>query len=293
MVLLALFGAVMGQGVVWYTGQFYAQSFIETVCKIDFIQSRNIMLVAILMATPCFVLFGWLSDKVGRKWIMLLGMLLAIFTYRPIYQTFLNISNTQNRIDKIDLAKTSSAPAKVKVDGKDDTKIYLTQIFDTAYSDGAVFKYIKTDTFQLKGGYNPMLTIDSLNPNIYISKSAKPNVVVEKTLGHHDYWQMIWLVFIQIVYVTMVYGPIAAFLVEMFPTKIRYTSMSLPYHIGNGVFGGLVPFLGTLIVEFTKTSAHPTGDPLAGLWYPIGVAAVSFVIGLIYLTNKIDKNVMD
>ena len=293
MVLLALFGAVMGQGVVWYTGQFYAQSFIETVCKIDFIQSRNIMLVAILMATPCFVLFGWLSDKVGRKWIMLLGMLLAICTYRPIYQTFLNISNTQNRIDKIDLTNTITSPAKVKVDSKDNTKIYLTQSFDTAYTDGAVFKYIRTDTFQLKGAYNPMLAIDLLNPNIYISKSAKPNVVVEKTLGHHDYWQMIWLVFIQIVYVTMVYGPIAAFLVEMFPTKIRYTSMSLPYHIGNGVFGGLVPFLGTLIVEFTKTSAHPKGDSLAGLWYPIGVAAVSFVIGLIYLTNKIDKNVMD
>ena len=293
MVLLALFGAVMGQGVVWYTGQFYAQSFIETVCKIDFIQSRNIMLVAILMATPCFVLFGWLSDKVGRKWIMLLGMLLAICTYRPIYQTFLNISNTQNRIDKIDLTNTITSPAKVKVDSKDNTKIYLTQSFDTAYTDGAVFKYIRTDTFQLKGAYNPMLAIDLLNPNIYISKSAKPNVVVEKTLGHHDYWQMIWLVFIQIVYVTMVYGPIAAFLVEMFPTKIRYTSMSLPYHIGNGVFGGLVPFLGTLIVEFTKTSAHPKGDSLAGLWYPVGVAAVSFVIGLIYLTNKIDKNVMD
>ena len=293
MVLLALFGAVMGQGVVWYTGQFYAQSFIETVCKIDFIQSRNIMLVAILMATPCFVLFGWLSDKVGRKWIMLLGMLLAIVSYRPIYQSFLNISNTQNRIDKIDLTNTITSPAKVKVDSKDNTKIYLTQSFDTAYTDGAVFKYIRTDTFQLKGAYNPMLAIDLLNPNIYISKSAKPNVVVEKTLGHHDYWQMIWLVFIQIVYVTMVYGPIAAFLVEMFPTKIRYTSMSLPYHIGNGVFGGLVPFLGTLIVEFTKTSAHPKGDSLAGLWYPIGVAAVSFVIGLIYLTNKIDKNVMD
>jgi MHS family proline/betaine transporter-like MFS transporter len=91
----------------------------------------------------------------------------------------------------------------------------------------------------------------------------------------------------------MVYGPIAAFLVEMFPTKIRYTSMSLPYHIGNGVFGGLVPFLGTLIVEFTKTTAQPTGDVLAGLWYPIGVAAVCLIIGIVYLSNKLDENVMD
>jgi MHS family proline/betaine transporter-like MFS transporter len=118
-------------------------------------------------------------------------------------------------------------------------------------------------------------------------------VHVEKTLGNAAFWDMIWLVFIQIVYVTMVYGPIAAFLVEMFPTKIRYTSMSLPYHIGNGVFGGLVPFLGTLIVEFTKTSANPAGDVLAGLWYPIGVATVCLVIGAVYLSNKIDKNVMD
>ncbi|MFA9205125.1 MAG: MFS transporter [Burkholderiaceae bacterium] len=293
MVLLALFGAVMGQGVVWYTGQFYAQSFIETVCKIEFVQSRNIMLIAILMATPCFVLFGWLSDKVGRKWIMLLGMLLAIFTYRPIYQTFLNISNTQSRIDKIDLAKTVASAVKAKTDSKDPTKIYITQSFDTAYTDGAVFKYIKTDTLKLGATYNALIPIDSLNPSLIVSKSAKPNVVVEKTLGHAAYWDMIWLVFIQIVYVTMVYGPIAAFLVEMFPTKIRYTSMSLPYHIGNGVFGGLVPFLGTLIVEFTKTTASPMGDSLAGLWYPIGVASICFIIGLIYLTNKIDKNVMD
>ena len=91
----------------------------------------------------------------------------------------------------------------------------------------------------------------------------------------------------------MVYGPIAAFIVELFPTKIRYTSMSLPYHIGNGVFGGLVPFLGTLIVEFSKTAQNPKGDSLAGLWYPIGVAAVCFIIGLVYLSNKIDKEVMD
>jgi MFS family permease len=97
MVLLALFGAVMGQGVVWYTGQFYAQSFIETVCKIEFIQSRNIMLIAILMATPCFVLFGWLSDKIGRKWIMLTGMLLAIVTYRPIYKEFINITRCKQK----------------------------------------------------------------------------------------------------------------------------------------------------------------------------------------------------
>jgi MHS family proline/betaine transporter-like MFS transporter len=118
-------------------------------------------------------------------------------------------------------------------------------------------------------------------------------VGIEKTLGSSSFWQLTLLVFVQILFVTMVYGPIAAFLVEMFPTKIRYTSMSLPYHIGNGIFGGLVPFLATLIVEFTKTPENPAGNPLAGLWYPVGVAAVCFVIGSIYLSNKIDNDVMD
>jgi MFS family permease len=293
MVLLALFGAVMGQGVVWYTGQFYAQSFIETVCKIDFIQSRNIMLVAILMATPCFVLFGWLSDKVGRKWIMLIGMLAAVLTYRPIYKEFINITSAANRTKIVDARLTSTMTSYPIYDAKDKTKMYLKHQTDTTYYDGSVFKYYRTDTIILKAPRDESRPITLINPDMIKYSSPTPHLVVEKTMGDAAYWDMIWLVFIQIVYVTMVYGPIAAFLVEMFPTKIRYTSMSLPYHIGNGVFGGLVPFLGTLIVEFTKSSANPAGDSLAGLWYPIGVASVCFIIGLIYLSNKIDKNVMD
>jgi MFS family permease len=290
MVLLALFGAVMGQGVVWYTGQFYAQSFIETVCKIDFVQSRNIMLVAILMATPCFVIFGWLSDKIGRKWIMLLGMLLAIFTYRPIYKEFIAITKASNRSQIVDYSVTKLGPLMPLVDAKDKHKMYIKQVIDTAYLDGSHFKYTITDTLI---GFNELVVNSPINPAFIKYKSPKPNVVIEKTMGKSATWNLIWLVFVQIVYVTMVYGPIAAFLVEMFPTKIRYTSMSLPYHIGNGVFGGLVPFLGTLIVEFSKTSSNPAGDSLAGLWYPIGVAAVCFVIGLVYLSNKVDQNVMD
>jgi MFS family permease len=245
------------------------------------------------MATPCFVLFGWLSDKVGRKWIMLIGMLAAVLTYRPIYKQFLSLTSAKNRIEKIDLSKTTASEPKVVIDAKDNTKIYVTQVFDTAYTDGARFKYSKTDTLHLNAAYDANLKIDALNPSLIVFKSAKPNVVIEKTMDDATYWNLIWLVFIQIVYVTMVYGPIAAFLVELFPTKIRYTSMSLPYHIGNGVFGGLVPFLGTLIVEFTKSPESPMGDALAGLWYPIGVASVCLVIGVIYLSNKIDKNVMD
>jgi len=325
MVLLALFGAVMGQGVIWYTGQFYAQSFIETVCKVEFVQSRNLMLWAILFATPFFVVFGYLSDRIGRKWIMLLGMLLGIVTYRPIYQYFLDATNAKNRIEKIDLSNTVTSEKLASVDVKDKTKILIVQKTDTAYSDGAIFSYTKTDTLHIAAEIsdinaskiqyvqtNPLdanqfdtvllqlkssagLNVDSMHiaQVVVLSKSTTPNVLVEKTMDHATYWNLIWLVFVQILYVTMVYGPIAAFLVELFPTKIRYTSMSLPYHIGNGVFGGLVPFLGTLIVEFTKTADKPAGDPLAGLWYPIGVASICLFIGVIYLTNKVDKEVMD
>lgn len=292
-VLLALFGAVMGQGVVWYTGQFYAQSFLETVCKIDFVQSRNIMLWAILMATPCFVLFGWLSDKVGRKWIMLLGMLAAVLTYRPIYTGFLAITHTYTAAVFSSLKAVEKTDQSILVDEKDAKKIYIKQQIDSSFVDGSVFIYKKTDTLLLKKKYQAGLGLASISPDLIAYQSSKPNIVIEKTMGNARYWNLIWLVFIQIVYVTMVYGPIAAFLVELFPTKIRYTSMSLPYHIGNGVFGGLVPFLGTLIVEFTKDNANPSGDPLAGLWYPIGIAGVCFVIGLVYLTNTIDRNVMD
>jgi len=325
MVLLALFGAVMGQGVIWYTGQFYAQSFIETVCKVEFVQSRNLLLWGILLATPFFVVFGYLSDRIGRKWIMMIGMLAGILTYRPIYQHFLDVTNAKNRTEKIDLANTVVSPLVASVDAKDKTKLYIIHKFDTAYTDGAHFKYTKTDTLHLAADYagadagtivyTQMNKADSTKTDtltakvkttagavldstktatiIIASKSIKPNVVVEKTMDTSTFWNLVWLVFVQILYVTMVYGPIAAFLVEMFPTKIRYTSMSLPYHIGNGVFGGLVPFLGTLIVEFTKTADKPAGDPLAGLWYPIGVAAISLFIGVIYLTNKADKDVMD
>lgn len=325
MVLLALFGAVMGQGVIWYTGQFYAQSFIETVCKVEFVQSRNLMLWAILFATPFFVVFGYLSDRIGRKWIMMFGMLAGILTYRPIYQYFLDATNAKNRVEKIDLANTVASEKLAMVDIKDRTKILVVQKLDTAYTDGAIFRYTKTDTLHLAAAINDtdagsiqylqmnamdttkldtvkitMKTIEGV-PLVatktaevkLVTTSIKPNLTVEKTMDHNTYWNLIWLVFLQILYVTMVYGPIAAFLVELFPTKIRYTSMSLPYHIGNGVFGGLVPFLGTLIVEFTKTTANPSGDPLAGLWYPIGVAAICLFIGVLYLSNKVDKEVMD
>jgi len=323
MVLVALFGAVMGQGVVWYTGQFYAQTFIENVCKVNFIDSRNILLIAILFATPFFVIFGSLSDKVGRKWIMLSGMLLAIFSYRPIYQKFIDFTNPSNRRDMVDAARTTKTDPVAALDSKDKKKMLVTVKYDTAYTDGAVYTYTKVDTLHYLADYAgttasvgyivPRKDEPALLDTVVVKmktaagttlaegityakvekKSVKPGVVIEKSVDKSTFWKMVFLVFILIVYVTMVYGPIAAFLVELFPTKIRYTSMSLPYHIGNGVFGGLVPFLGTLIVEFTKTKELPGGDPLAGLWYPIGVAALCLIIGTVYLQNKIDKDIMD
>jgi MFS family permease len=281
MVLLALFGAVMGQGVVWYTGQFYAQNFLETKCNLEFDQSRTIMLWAIAFATPFFIFWGWLSDKVGRKWIMMAGMLLAILTYRPIFSTFLKDADSKTwSAEKPMLAKLDN---KANPQLRTDTIVrpngravitYSSTVWELA--NGGMFTETKADTLiQGADGFSS-LQVDDRNP-----------VQSNKHLPSATYWKFIGLVFLLILYVTMVYGPIAAFLVELFPTKIRYTSMSLPYHIGNGVFGGLVPFIGLLL-----TTTY-TSDPLVGLWYPIGVTTLCLVIGTLYMSNKIDRNVRD
>ena len=269
MVLLALFGATMGQGVVWYTGQFYAQSFLENTCKLDFNESRYILLWAIVLATPFFVVFGAWSDKIGRKWIMLVGMLLGVLTYRPIYQYFIDATNVKE-FEKTSLKMTSEpVVTKTLIEGKKDS--LLTVSTTKTLNDGMTFREISTT----------VITDDVLAP------VEKKTAIADVTLSGNTYGMIIFLVFFQILLVTMVYGPIAAFLVELFPTQIRYTSMSLPYHIGNGVFGGLVPFIATLVASF------PGSTPLSGLWYPIGIAALSFVIGAVYINNKGDENVMD
>jgi MHS family proline/betaine transporter-like MFS transporter len=240
MVLLALFGATMGQGVIWYTGQFYAQNFILTKCHIEYEHANIIILIGLLLATPFFIVFGALSDKWGRKNIMLAGMLLGVLLYRPIFQQLYNIADT----DKKQIQNTQMVSASQNL---------------TQYTDGTV---MKTTSQELNG---------------------KTEIKKEITLSNTGQWSMIGLVAIMVLFVTMVYGPIAAFLVELFPTKIRYTSMSLPYHIGNGVFGGLVPFIATLITTIKGT------DHLSGLWYPIGVASFSFIIGCLYLSDKKDQ----
>ena len=257
MVLLALFGATMGQGVIWYTGQFYAQSFMLTKCHIEYEQANTIILIALLIATPFFVVFGALSDKWGRKNIMMAGMLLGILLYRPIFSGLYSIADTTH--------KTVVSEAK-KLDTKGDIGAFeQTAVVSKTFADGSQLKTTTTTN---------------------LLKTSKQDTM-EVKLNMGDEWKMIGLIAVMVLFVTMVYGPIAAFLVELFPTKIRYTSMSLPYHIGNGVFGGLVPFIATLITTIPGT------NHLSGLWYPIGVAALSFVIGTLYLSNKLDKDVTD
>jgi MFS family permease len=268
MVLLALFGAVMGQGVVWYTGQFYAQNFLETKVMIDFEQSRTILLWAIAFATPFFIFFGWLSDRIGRKWIMLTGMLLGVVFYRPIYSSFLESVAPKTYAGELPYM-TGSPVIKKELAKKGADSLVITT---THFASSENYKYT-------------VVVTDTLTANGVLKKGGA--VVKNRHLPIGLFWKFVWLVFVQVFLVTMVYGPVAAFLVELFPTKIRYTSMSLPYHIGNGVFGGLVPFIGLLL-----STSYP-GDPLVGLWYPIGIAALCFIIGAIYLQNKIDTNVTD
>ncbi len=265
LVLLALFGATAGQGVVWYTGQFYAMTFIESTCKVEFVQTRNIIAIALLIGTPLIIYFGWLSDKIGRKIIMMIGMLAAVLLYRPIYKQMYKVADISGQTE---LAAQSRIEKTQTITAQGDT--IVTQRFIKFYTEGnsVVEKNVKTV------------------PGVNSSTEAKSETKAEIVLGSESFWLMIGLVLIQLVMVTMVYGPIAAFLVELFPTRIRYTSMSLPYHIGNGVFGGLTPFIATSLYVASKSEANPDGDPIAGLWYPIIVAAVCFIIGMIFLSNK-------
>jgi MHS family proline/betaine transporter-like MFS transporter len=259
MVLLALFGATMGQGVIWYTGQFYAQNFILTKCNIDYEQANVIILIALMMATPFFVLFGALSDKWGRKKIMMAGMFLGVLLYRPIFNQLYYIADTTTKTTLSEQTKTHVENDPTLTGNAVLNVSVLTQKF----TDGTQYKYTKKQNAQ-----------DAL---------AKPQERKELILSEGGKWQMIGLIAVMVLFVTMVYGPIAAFLVELFPTRIRYTSMSLPYHIGNGVFGGLVPFIATLITTLPGT------NHLSGLWYPIGIAFLSLIIGLLYLPDNSKK----
>jgi len=232
-VLLSLFGATAGQGVVWYTGQFYALFYMQTVLKVNGKTSNIIVAIALLCAMPFFTLFGSLSDKIGRKWLMMAACLLAITTYIPIYHAM-------------------ETAAGNHVVGVKSAKNPLT---------GAI-------------SLTPMTT-DAAGAQIAAKEAPSPNVPL-----------LVLLVFIQVIYVCMIYGPIAAYLVEAFPAKIRYTSLSLPYHIGNGVFGGLVPLIGLSLCA-------TTGNIYAGLYYPMIVASVTLIVGSILLKETYGHKIWD
>jgi len=272
MVLLALFAAVMGQGVVWYTGQFYAQTFIERTMSVEFEQVRYLLCFSILAATPFFLVFGAWSDKIGRKTIMLSGMFLAIVTYRPIYQMMYSYADTKV---KTEITEKAGRGISAVVAANGDSTVTTTTV--TVYTDGSTLKTVKKEVIPADASVT----------------AVKPETARTLWLSSGGFWMIALLVFIQILYVTMVYGPIAAFLVELFPTRIRYTSMSLPYHVGNGIFGGLTPFIATRLFDASKTTENPGGDPYVGLWYPILIAGVCFVIGLLYLPGKNDEHVND
>lgn len=272
MVLLALFGAVMGQGVVWYTGQFYAQTFIERTLSVEFEQVRYLLCIAILAVTPFFLVFGAWSDRIGRKNIMMAGMLLAVLSYRPIYKAMYHLADPKAKTEVPDRSSTGKTTG---INTAGDS-ILTTTVVKT-FTDGSSMKTVQTE----------VVSSDQTKP--------EPRIEITKTfwLSTSGFWLMALLVFIQILYVAMVYGPIAAFLVELFPTRIRYTSMSLPYHIGNGIFGGLTPFIATRLFDASKSAQQPGGDPYVGLWYPIIVASICVVIGMLFLPSKNDENVLD
>ena len=247
-VLLALFGATMGQGLVWYTGQFYAQTFLLKICNLDDIQTNTILVIGLLLGTPLFVIFGALSDKIGRKGIMMAGMIIAIFSYRPIFDQMYKT---------VDITNKTVVPGSEKMTLKGKTTTITKK-----FTDGSTYKNVITE-----------LSPEKTESKISIKINTK------------DQWTLVGYVFLLISFVTMAYGPIAAFLVEMFPTKIRYTSMSLPYHIGNGVFGGLMPAIATFLVSNAQTAGMVHKPYLEGLNYPIALISVCVVIGIIYIKS--------
>jgi MFS family permease len=285
-VLIALFGAAAGQGVIWYTGQFYALFFLTGTLKVPWKTAYFILAVALALGTGLFVFFGWLSDKIGRKKIMIAGCLLGAITYFPIYRAMTHYANPA--------LEAFAARTKITVTAS-NCQMHLFPNPKTVYSDCDHLqdflskRSLSFDTLEGEGVAKPVTHIN----DIVIVGWDEPKLgAALKTLAYPaapkpediNVSMLILLVFIQVVYVTMVYGPIAAFLVELFPARIRYTSMSLPYHIGNGWFGGMLPLTAAALVA-------AKGNIFAGLWYPVIVASITVVIGLIFIRETRDHRI--
>src|SRR2546425_9588149 len=285
-VLLALLGATAGQGVVWYTGQFYALFFLTITLKLDYVSAYTLIGISLLIGTPFFIVFGWLSDKIGRLKIILAGCLIAAVTYFPLFQGLTHYVNP-NLEDYS--AKTPITVAATdcefhlfvgpwsKFSDCDRAKDFLTK-------QGLSFKSVPAEP-----GKPVVTTIGTTRIEGWDQKKLEATLKETGYKSGADKAQVNWfmaelILVIMVIYVTMVYGPIAAFLVELFPTQIRYTSMSLPYHIGNGWFGGMLPLTATAM-------AAATGDIYYGLWYPIVVSIMTVIIGAIFLTETKNRDI--
>jgi MFS family permease len=280
LVLLSLFGVTAGQGVVWYTGQFYALFFLTGTLKIDWKTAYMVLTVALALGTGFFIFFGWLSDRIGRLKIILAGCALGALTYFPIFHAMGHYGNPA--------LEAFSEKTKISLTA-DNCQMHLFPNPKTEYSDcDKVQDFLskRSLSYETMPGTPGAKTIISINDAKIEGFNEAKLTETLKTLGYPakanpaevNVGMLILLVFIQVIYVTMVYGPIAAFLVELFPTRIRYTSMSLPYHVGNGWFGGMLPLTTAAVVA-------SSGNIYAGLWYPVIVAAVSLVIGAIFLRD--------
>jgi MFS family permease len=290
--ILALLGATAGEAVVWYGGQFYALFFLTQTLKVPGTTAQIMIAIGLLIGTPCFILFGALSDRIGRKPIMLAGFALAAVTYFPIFQGITHFANP-----KLEAALAAS-PVTVTADPAECSfqfKATGVEKFTTGCDQ------IKTALVNLSVNYNNVGAAAGTKASVQIGDqtiaSDTPNLaaaIAAAVKGHGypagadpndiNYPMTVLLLVILVVYVTMVYGPIAAWLVEMFPTRIRYSGLSLPYHIGNGWFGGFLPATVFAIVA-------ATGNIYSGLWYPIGIAAMSFVVALIFLPETKDRDI--
>lgn len=308
-VLRALFGATAGQGVVWYAGQFYALYFLATTLKVDYETTYQLIAIALLIGTPLFVIIGWLSDRIGRKKIMLTGFALAAFTYMPIFRGLTAAANpalaeamqrspvilhTVEYRNTVELTVAAMADAAGKIVGikRAMSETDRARSFLNARSIPFTLAPSRPDMPLVLdiGGRDAVVGFDQEKFESEVSAAGYDRVTVLSSDGHARAADptriqkpvVIGLLALLMLYVAMVYGPIAAFLVELFPTRIRYTSMSLPYHIGNGWFGGFLPLIAASIVVFT-------GDIYAGLWYPIAIALMSLVVGWVALPETKDN----
>ncbi|AXA90880.1 MFS transporter [Massilia sp. YMA4] len=309
-VILALVGLTMGQAVVWYTGQFYALFFMQQTLKIELATANILIAIALLLATPFFIFFGALSDRIGRKWIILGGCLIAALTYFPIFKGLTHYGNPaleaalQNS-PVVVVADPASCHFQFKLTGTE--KFPSSCDIATAALSSASVNYTRQDApagsiAKIRVGDKEVASFNAVmqpTGSDFDAASAEREKAFKKEVGaaikaagypakadpdQINKPMMVLLLFVLVLYVTMVYGPIAAMLVEMFPTRIRYTSMSLPYHIGNGWFGGLLPTTVFALVAFK-------GDIYYGLWYPIVVALITLVVGAIFIRETKDRDI--